>query len=286
MAGSKRPARSRDRRPAPSRVRNEIQIEFDRGIATITINRPQMLNALSRRNKEELGLILKDQVANPQTRAIVLTGAGRAFCAGTDIKEMQDFTPSEAEDIFRLEYRLQEVIRTAPIPVVAAVNGFALGTGCVLAMSCDWSVASTTARLGLPEITVGVPAAIQCALVFPLVGLAATRRLVYLGEHVSADEAVRLGLINEVSQDSDVLTSALAVANRLSSMPITAFRLQKQLIRSWIGGSLDRAIEDSIYLAAMAYASPEVTQQVRKFVARDARQPMADTSQEARSTKH
>jgi enoyl-CoA hydratase/carnithine racemase len=245
-----------------------VVLEAADGIVTITINRPNVLNALNHSGKERLGLTLMEQIADQRTRAIVITGSGRAFCAGTDIQEMEDFTASEAEEIFRLEYRLQEAIRNAPIPVVAAVNGYALGTGCVLAMCCDWSVASAIAKLGLPETTVGVPAAIQCALVYPLVGLSATRRLVFFGEHVSAQEAVRLGLVNEVVEDGEVVARALEVAKRLSAMPATAFRLQKQLIRSWIGGSLDRAMEDSIYLAVRAYSSGDVRQQVRKFKAR------------------
>lgn len=253
-----------------SRSADEIGIEAIEGIVTITINRPDVLNALNLSGKRRLGLMLMEQIANPETRAVVLTGRGRAFCAGTDIKEMENFTSSEAEEIFRLEYKLQEAIRNAPIPVVAAVNGYALGTGCVLAMACDWSVASASASLGLPEITVGVPAAIQCALVYPLVGLAATRRLAFFGDHVSAEEALRLGLINEVVPEDKVLDQAVYVAKRLSAMPSIAFRLQKQLIRSWIGGSLDRAIEDSIYLAAMPYSTAEVRRQVGNFKARKA----------------
>ncbi len=255
-------------RDGSSRSAHDVLVQSSEGIVTITMNRPNVLNALNRSGKRSLGRALMEQIASPGTRAIVLTGRGRAFCAGTDIQEMEDFTSSQAEEIFRLEYRLQEAIRNAPIPVVAAVNGYALGTGCVLAMSCDWSVASANARLGLPEITVGVPAAIQCALVYPLVGLAATRRLVFFGEHVSAEEAVRLGLINEVVEEDKVLDQAVDVAKRLSAMPAIAFRLQKQLIRSWIGGSLDRSIEDSIYLAARPYSTGEVRQRVRKFKAR------------------
>lgn len=137
----------RRRRPV-----EELVVETADGIVTITIDRPTVLNALNRSGKRSLGRTLIEQIAKPETRAIVITGRGRAFCAGTDIKEMENFTSEDAEEIFRLEYTLQEAIRNAPLPVVAAVNGYALGTGCVLAMARDWSVASANASLGLRKL--------------------------------------------------------------------------------------------------------------------------------------
>jgi len=168
-------------------------------IATLTVNRPDKLNALNDATMVELGRAIDDARANPEVGGIVLTGAGRAFVAGADIAELRSKTATEA---YALARRGQDVFRrfeTSPKPVIAAVNGFALGGGCELAMSCHVRIASDTAKFGQPEVKLGiVPGYGGTQRLARLVGRGRALQLLLTGEMIDAQEAYRIGLVNRV----------------------------------------------------------------------------------------
>ena len=140
-------------------VTKDILVNIDHDIAYVAINRPQVMNALTRKTKRDLLQFFVSANDMKSFKAIILTGIGnRAFCAGTDICEMKDFSPVDAEQMLWLEHHLNDAIRHCNKPVIAAVNGIALGGGCLIPIICDYSVVSESAILGFPEINSGLPA--------------------------------------------------------------------------------------------------------------------------------
>lgn len=253
-----------------------LLVRKDQGIATITINRPEVLNALARRTKREIKLTVEAMAGDGDVRLIVMTGAGdRAFSVGTDVREMKDFSVLDAEQMLRTEHGMYDAIRRCPKPVIAAVNGHALGGGCVLAICCDFTVAAETAQLGLSEIKVGVPVPIEGALLPRLVGIGRTRELVLLGESVSAKEAERIGLINRVVPPAQLQDAVREVANKLLRLSPTALRVQKELLNKWLETDLTSVIVSSIYAASLCFATPEPSQAINAFLERKRGKPHA-----------
>src|SRR5919106_871615 len=184
-----------------------VRIERDDAIATIRIDRPPA-NALSR----EVALELSDAarvVATDDTRAVVIWGGERIFAAGADIKAMADLGPDEiTSHVGALETACRD-IEAIPKPVIAAINGFALGGGCEVAISCDLRFAADDARIGLPEIRLGIiPGSGGTQRLPRLIGLAASRRLIFSGDHVTADEAHAIGLVDSVSPRAETYAAA------------------------------------------------------------------------------
>ncbi|MEQ1693493.1 MAG: enoyl-CoA hydratase-related protein, partial [Gemmatimonas sp.] len=168
-------------------------------IATITVNRPDKLNALNDATIRELGVAIDEARARDDVAGILLTGAGRAFVAGADISELASQTPLEATHRARVGQQIFRRFETSPKPVVAALNGFALGGGCELAMSCHVRIASESAKLGQPEVKLGILPGYGGTQRLPrLVGRGAALRLLLTGELISAAEAFRLGLVDQV----------------------------------------------------------------------------------------
>jgi enoyl-CoA hydratase len=186
-----------------------LRLDVADRIATITFNRPDKLNALNDATMQELGDAVERARSDDSVAGIILTGAGRAFVAGADISELRAKTPHQA---YVLARRGQEVFRrveTSPKPVVAAVNGFALGGGCELAMSCHVRIASESARFGQPEVKLGViPGYGGTQRLTRLIGRGRALQLLLTGEMIDAAEAFRVGLVNRVVAASDSVVDA------------------------------------------------------------------------------
>jgi enoyl-CoA hydratase len=195
-------------------------------VATLTINRPDKLNALNAEVLAELqatlaGIVTESTTGDPgcATRAVVLTGAGKAFVAGADIAAMAEMTKTQAARFSEVGHALCAAIETAPFPVLAAVNGFALGGGLELALACDFILAADTAKVGLPEVTLGViPGFGGTQRLARRIGLGRARELVYTGRMVTAEEALRLGLVNEVVPGAELLARATKVAEQVAGV--------------------------------------------------------------------
>lgn len=241
-------------------------------IGWLTVHRPERLNALARSTKKELCRFFQEANERDDFKVVILTGAGdKAFCAGTDLKDIVDLNGLEGERMFWTEHRLNDAIRHCNKPVIAAVNGYALGSGCLLAIACDYSVVSASGKLGFPEMKVGVPSAIEIALLPKLVGLAKTREMVYFGEMLDAQEALRCGLVNRVVPPDEVLKTAEEIARKFMELSPTALRLQKEIIQQWIETDFDAAVVSSIYATGVAFSTGEPHAAMRKFIDKTAK---------------
>ena len=191
-------------------------------IATITVNRPDKLNALNDATIAELGKAIDEARSREDVGAVLLTGAGRAFVAGADISELESQSPLTAGRRARAGQRIFRRYETSPKPVVAAINGFALGGGCELAMACHVRIASETAKLGQPEVKLGIVPGYGGTQRLPrLVGRGAALRLLLTGEMVGAAEALRLGLVDQVvSGDSLIETATTLLRAMIANAPL------------------------------------------------------------------
>lgn len=214
------------------------------GIAEIRLNRPHRLNAVTQQLYDELNLALSAAEANRDARVVLLTGEGRAFCVGADLKEHK--TGRTAFD--RRQYLQGEQIVCKRLldlkkPVVAAVNGFALGAGAEIAMASDFILMAESAQIGLPEISIGNFLGGGVTWLLPrLVGLAKARELVFLGERIKGDEAVRIGLANRVLPDDGFVDAARAFAARVASKAPFSMQLAKEQLNMSAERTLDACL--------------------------------------------
>lgn len=208
-----------------------LAIAHEGGITTITVDRPKVLNALNEATLLELERAVTSLPAD--TRVVVLTGAGdKAFVAGADIAAMSDFGPQEAEAFSQLGHRVMNTIEELTVPVIAAVNGFALGGGCELMLACDFAVAAENARIGLPEVTLGViPGFGGTVRLANRVGVARARQLMFTGLPVKADEAARMGLVNEAVPKIELMGHVHYIADKIAKNAPKAVAFAKRATR-------------------------------------------------------
>ncbi|VVN65486.1 enoyl-CoA hydratase/isomerase family protein [Pseudomonas fluorescens] len=200
------------------------------GVQTLTLNRPDKLNALNFALTEGLVQALKDADADPSVRVVIVTGAGRGFCAGADTREFKVLTPDNQSLVERraaLTTELQGLVKRMSKPVIAAVNGYAMGGGSGLALSCDLALAGESARFGYPEVKHGIVAAIVMAGLVEHVGRKAAFDLVATGRTLDAHEARQLGMINRVVADADLLGEAQTLAQQIAAHPLQAMQATK-----------------------------------------------------------
>jgi enoyl-CoA hydratase len=202
-------------------------------VALLTLNRPDALNALNQGLLETLAERTAEIAADSSVRAVVVTGAGRAFAAGADIAAMREMTPIEGEAFSRLGHRVMASLEDLAAPVIAAVNGFALGGGCELACACDWIYATQRARFGQPEVNLGlIPGFGGTSRLPRRVGVAWARELVMTGEPITAEVAERIGLVNRVFEDADaLLDGALQAGETLAAKGPLAVAQAKRLLQ-------------------------------------------------------
>ena len=201
-------------------------------IATITINNPDRLNALDTDHLEALLTAFRAAVGDARIRAIILTGAGeKAFVAGANIKEMLAMPPAEAMRFARLGHAVGAAIERAPQPVIAAINGVALGGGCELALACDIRICSTNAVFAQPEVGLGIPPGWGATQrLSRIVGKGVASELIFTGRRIKADEALRIGLVSAVHQQDRLMEHAEQLGREITANSPAAVRLSKRLI--------------------------------------------------------
>ncbi len=201
-------------------------------VALLTLDRPKTLNALSSEVLTRLGERLAELAGDAALRAVVLTGEGRAFAAGADIAEMRDHGPAEATAFSELGHRVFASLEALPVPTIAAVNGYALGGGCELALACDWIYASRKARFGQPEVNLGlIPGFGGTSRLARRVGVAWAKELVMSGEPIDAETALRIRLANRVLEPEALLEAALAAAEGLARKGPLAVAAAKRVLQ-------------------------------------------------------
>jgi enoyl-CoA hydratase len=215
-----------------------IDVSSDGGVCVVTIDRQDALNALNVETLTELRDRLREVAADESVRAVVLTGAGeKAFVAGADIKYMSGLGPDDAKGWGALGHEAGRLLETMPKPTIAAINGFALGGGCELALACDIRYASSRAKLGQPEINLGiVPGWGGTQRLARVCGIGVAKELIFSGRTVDAEEALRIGLVNALADP--VLDKALETARELAAKSPVALALAKRLV-NMSPGALD-----------------------------------------------
>ena len=218
-----------------------VRVEREDGVAVMTIDRQEKLNALDRQVVEEIGQSLLELEAE-EPRAIVVTGAGeRAFIAGADIRAMSVMDPIEAKRFSEIGHAAMALLDRSPVPTIAAVNGFALGGGCEVALACDVRIAAENATFGFPEVGLGILPGMGGTQRLPrLIGPALAKELIFTGRRIGADEARELGLVNRVVPDHELLDTALAWARKLAGQaPLSVGRIKAVSARGDLAAGLE-----------------------------------------------
>jgi enoyl-CoA hydratase len=238
------------------------------GVAILRLNRPQQLNALSADLIEALDAELQTLEAAPDIHGIVLTGAGdKAFCAGADISAMADMTPQQALEWGRRGQRVANRLQNHPKPIVAAVNGYALGGGLELAMACDWIIAVPGTKVGQPEVGIGViPGFAGTQRLARLVGAHAAKWLCMTGDKISSEEAHRLGLVTHLVAKEQIVDYCVQMLAKLKDNAPIAVRLCKDAINRGVNMDLEAAMQLELEAFALTFATKDQKEGMRAFV--------------------
>lgn len=252
------------------RFRNILLEQLEAGIYLLTVNRPKVLNALNGETLDETAAALSKVAADDAARVLLLTGAGeKAFVVGADIAEMRDATIEEARDFSEKGMRVMHALEALPVPVIALVNGYALGGGCELALACDWILAADRAIFGQPEVNLGIPPGFGGTQRLPRrIGPARALELLTTAREVKAEEAAAIGLANHVYPASDLRAKGLEMARAIASKGPAAVRLAKQAVQR--GANLDLfaacALETDLF--AQAFATQDQKEGMSAFLAK------------------
>ncbi len=242
-----------------------ILVSKEAGYAVVQFNRPDVLNAINIKLMEELVDALEALDQDNDVRCIVLTGNEKAFAAGADIKEMAD--ASAVEMLIRDQFARWDKIRKIKKPIIAAVSGFALGGGCELMMTCDIVIASETAKIGQPEINIGVmPGAGGTQRLTRAVGKAKAMEIVLTGKTISAEEALKWGLINKVVPVEYFLQEAKDLAKEIASKPPVAVRLAKEAVLKAFDTTIEGGLEFERKNFYLLFASDDQKEGMKAFV--------------------
>jgi enoyl-CoA hydratase len=238
-------------------------------IAAVNIENPAKNNILNVANMTNLIETVEALGRRDDLRAVVLTGAGdKAFIGGADIREMAALDQDHARAFITLVHRACDSLRALPVPVIARINGYALGAGLEVAASCDLRVASSTAVFGMPEVKVGIPSVVEAALLPGLIGWGRTRELLLFGENIDAATALAWGLVEQVVAPGELDAAVEARVGSLLAAGPNAVRLQKQLIRQWEDLTLSQAVSRGIESFAEAYGTDEPARMMAAFAQR------------------
>ncbi len=244
-----------------------ILVEKDNGVAVITLNRPPM-NPLNGQVFQELGRAADELQADPAVKAVIITGQGeKAFAAGADITEMANLTPVEAYEFCQVSRIALEKIENLAKPVIAAVNGLALGGGTELSLACDFRIAASTAKFGQPEINLGIiPGAGGTQRLSRLIGAAKAKELIFLGDIIDAESAEKLGLVNKVVPPGDLLAEARKLASKLASKPAVAMKMAKASINTGLNLDITSALKLEIQNFLLSFASEDRKEGMTAFM--------------------
>jgi enoyl-CoA hydratase len=239
-----------------------ILFEKKDGIAYITFNRPKVLNALNRKTVEELRDALLEVRDDSSVRVLILTGAGeKSFVAGADIGELAQRTPVDGKDFSLFGQSVFHLLETLGKPSICAVNGFALGGGCELALSCTIRLASTTAKLGQPEVKLGIiPGYGGSQRLARLCGKGVAHELCLTGEMITAEEAQRIGLVNHIYDPADLLPAAESLANKIIANAPLAVKYTMEAIERGV----EMPQEEGLFLEATLFGLSCATEDMRE----------------------
>jgi len=236
-------------------------------VAIITVNRPDKLNALNVRTRQEILAALDQAGSDDEIRVVVITGAGeKAFVAGADINEFAGKTALQQREVMKGR-RAFDAMEDFPKPVIAMINGFALGGGCELALACDIRIASSKARLGQPEIKLGIiPGGGGTQRLTRLIGEGKAMELMLTGDMIGAEEALQLGLVNHVVAPEELEARTLELANRIAEMSPVALAMAKQAVKNAARLDLRAGLDAEVDLFSLCFSSEDKEEGVRAFI--------------------
>lgn len=240
-----------------------IIFEKEENIAIITFNRPEAMNALNNQTRAEFGQAIEDVAMDDAIKVLILTGSGKAFVAGSDIKEFNETTPFAAHNI----KRLGEVVEKLEKPVIAAVNGFCLGGGNEIAMGCDIIIASEKAKFGQTEINIGIiPGGGGTQRLPRLIGVCRAKELIYTGDIIRAEEADRLGLVNRVVPMDELMPVAKELAKKIAVKSAAALKLAKTAINRGMQTNLESGLKYEYELYSLSLSLEDKLEGVNAFL--------------------
>ena len=236
-------------------------------IAYVTINRPKAMNALNMQVLEELGQVLDEIEADRSIRVVIFTGEGRAFVAGADIAQMRDFTPMQSRELALMGSEVMKRIDVLEAVTIAAINGFALGGGCELALSCDIRIASEKASFGQPEVALGITPGFSGTQRLPrVVGQAKAKEMILTGDPISAAEAERIGLVNKVVAPESLMDEAETMAQRILKNAPIAVRYANAAIQRGSEQDIETGITIESSFFDMCFATEDQTEGMTAFL--------------------
>ena len=245
-----------------------LLFENQNGVGIITLNRPKALNALNQATLEELNQIADRLAQDTSVKVIIITGSGeKAFVGGADIPQMQPMSAMESRNFAKFGQGVFNKIENLPQPVIAAINGYALGGGCELAMACDIRVASDKAKLGQPEVTLGItPGFAGTQRLARLVGKGRAKELLYTGDIIDANEAYRLGLVNKVVPAEELMPAVTALAQKILSRAPVAVQLCKAAVNEGLDTDLETGTAYEAEVFALCFATADQKEGMGAFV--------------------
>jgi enoyl-CoA hydratase len=245
-----------------------VLVKKEGDIAVLTINRPKAYNALNTELVAALGKAMDDIAADEAIRCVILTGAGdKAFVAGADIKEMVEMNAQQARAFMRKGHKVMNKIQYLEKPIIAAINGFCLGGGLELAMSCDVRYASDTAKLGLPEVGLGIhPGFGGTQRLARLVGQGKASELVFTADQIDANEALRIGLVQKVVPAAKLMEEVMGLAKRISSKGPIAVRLAKASLNAGLASDFRTGLNYEVETVTQTFATEDLREGMKAFI--------------------
>ena len=241
-------------------------IQREGNIRIVKINNPQSMNALNSEVLSELDQAFYEIGNDPQTNVVILTGEGRAFVAGADISQMSTMNAAQGKDFGVQGSKVFRKIELLPKPVIAAINGFALGGGCELALACDIRIASAKAKIGQPEVGLGITPGFSGTQRLPrIVGEGRAKELIYTAKAITADEAFRIGLVNKVVEPEELMDAAMAMAKTIAKNAPIAVRFSKEAVNRGMQTDIDTAIAIENDLFALCFSTEDQKEGMKAF---------------------
>ena len=245
-----------------------VNVSKSDGICTVKINRPDKLNAMNMDVANDIIKVFKDIETDDSVKVVILTGEGdKAFSAGADIAYMSTISPIEAESYAKLGHLLTYTVENCSKPTIAAVNGFALGGGCELALACDVRIAADTAKMGQPEVTIGVcPGWGGTQRLQRIIGISQAKDLIYTGRLAKADEAKEMGLVNKVVELPKLMEESINYAKMIVKNSAMAVRMSKTAINKGRNSDIDTGLALELYTWGLCFTHPDRTERMTAFV--------------------
>jgi enoyl-CoA hydratase len=242
-------------------------VEKKDGIGYLKINRPQALNALNMETLKELKDAISDLEEDKKIKVVILTGEGKAFIAGADIKQMADLTPLEAKEFSEFGHDMLSRLENSRLPIIAAINGFALGGGCETLLACDICIAAKSAKIGQPEINLGIHPGFGGTQRLPrLVGKIKAKELLLTGRNIGADEALEIGLVNLVVDDDKLMETAENMAKQIAKKSSVPTSFIKELVNKGMNIDLDSANSLEISYFSSSFSTHDQKEGMKAFV--------------------